>query len=184
MSDLLRKDFDLSRVYRTVNPALAFQYVSADNAPDLSVRVPTYFNNLNSWLGQTMQRDCGQVSNTFRILNKNWHPESSSSLLFAFVVISRSRLRLWTSRRRVTCSAFAPSKAWHFRVPPSRRKIWPCSLMWVIIIPKYFLPAKYFFAVWWLDFKETCEQGIGFFYEFCARFFKLILLNILSAPFK
>ncbi len=63
VSNLAKKDFDVSLCYRTVNPALAFQYVS-DNPPEEvagSVRVPAYFNNLNSWLGQTMQRDCNQV---------------------------------------------------------------------------------------------------------------------------
>lgn len=47
----------MSRAFRTVNPALAFQYVS-EAPPPLDRRVPAYFNNLNSWLGQTMQRDC------------------------------------------------------------------------------------------------------------------------------
>ena len=61
VSELVKSNFDVARMYRTVNPALAFQYVS-ETPPDPNVRVPAYFNNLNSWLGQTMQRDCGQVS--------------------------------------------------------------------------------------------------------------------------
>lgn len=70
VSELMTPSFDASRCYRTVNPALAFQYVSETPPPQASVeasggvgggRVPEYFNNLNSWLGQTMQRDCGQV---------------------------------------------------------------------------------------------------------------------------
>ncbi len=63
VSDLAKKDFNLSLCYRTVNPALAFQFVS-DSPPEevaAAGRVPAYFNNLNSWLGQTMQRDCPQV---------------------------------------------------------------------------------------------------------------------------
>ena len=61
IGDLSKPSFDVSRCYRTVNPALAFQYVSGTPPPS-DTRVPVYFNNLNSWLGQTMQRDCGQVT--------------------------------------------------------------------------------------------------------------------------
>ncbi len=75
VAELASDAFDVARSYRTVNPALAFQYVSEtppagangqEQPPkegELSVasRVPAYYNNLNSWLGQTMQRDCGQV---------------------------------------------------------------------------------------------------------------------------
>ena len=60
IGDLSQPSFDVARCYRTVNPALAFQYVS-ETPPPSDARVPVYFNNLNSWLGQTMQRDCGQV---------------------------------------------------------------------------------------------------------------------------
>ena len=59
--DIAKLDFELDNVFKTVSPALAFQYVS-NSPPDSNERVPDYFNNLNSWLGQTMQRDCGQVS--------------------------------------------------------------------------------------------------------------------------
>ena len=62
--DIAKVDFELDNVFKTVSPALAFQYVS-NNPPDPNERVPDYFNNLNSWLGQTMQRDCGQVSILF-----------------------------------------------------------------------------------------------------------------------
>merc|ERR1719273_2857304 len=58
--DIAKVDFELDNVFKTVSPALAFQYVS-NNPPDPNERVPDYFNNLNSWLGQTMQRDCGQI---------------------------------------------------------------------------------------------------------------------------
>jgi len=47
-------------VFHTVSPALAFQYVS-DHPPDLSIRVPPYTDNLNSWLGQILQRDSGHI---------------------------------------------------------------------------------------------------------------------------
>ena len=60
VQDVAKNDFDTDLVFKTVSPALAFQYVS-NNAPDPNERVPDYFNNLNSWLGQTMQRDCGQI---------------------------------------------------------------------------------------------------------------------------
>ena len=58
--DVAKADFDLDKVFKTVSPALAFQYVS-NSPPDPNERVPDYFNNLNSWLGQTMQRDVGQI---------------------------------------------------------------------------------------------------------------------------
>ena len=60
VQDVCKADFDMEKIFNTVSPALAFQYVSI-NPPDPENRVPDYFNNLNSWLGQTMQRDCGQV---------------------------------------------------------------------------------------------------------------------------
>ena len=60
VQDLMRPDFDVDELFKTVSPALAFQYVSS-SPPNAGQRVPDYFNNLNSWLGQTMQRDCGQV---------------------------------------------------------------------------------------------------------------------------
>ena len=72
VQELRKGGLNLGQMYRTVSPALAFQYVSPKppleetNISDPSSlsspgRVPTYFNNLNSWLGQTMQRDCPQV---------------------------------------------------------------------------------------------------------------------------
>jgi len=60
VQDVSKADFDMEKIFNTVSPALAFQYVST-NPPDPENRVPDYFNNLNSWLGQTMQRDCGQI---------------------------------------------------------------------------------------------------------------------------
>jgi len=51
---------DACEVFHTVSPALAFQYVS-DSPPDLSDRVPPYTDNLNSWLGQILQRDAPHI---------------------------------------------------------------------------------------------------------------------------
>merc|ERR1719270_1233850 len=48
------------QVFHTVSPALAFQYVSLQ-PPDLDGRVPPYTDNLNSWLGQILQRDAGHI---------------------------------------------------------------------------------------------------------------------------
>jgi len=48
------------QVFHTVSPALAFQYVSLQ-PPDLEGRVPAYTDNLNSWLGQILQRDAGHI---------------------------------------------------------------------------------------------------------------------------
>merc|ERR1719481_631818 len=52
--------FDPTQVFNTVSPALAFQYVS-ESPPDLTTRVPPYTDNLNSWLGQILQRDAGHI---------------------------------------------------------------------------------------------------------------------------
>jgi len=47
-------------VFNTVSPAIAFQYVS-ETPPDLTQRVPPYTDNLNSWLGQILQRDAAHI---------------------------------------------------------------------------------------------------------------------------
>ena len=47
-------------MFNTVSPALAFQYVS-DNMGDMVDRVPPYTDNLNSWLGQILQRDAPHI---------------------------------------------------------------------------------------------------------------------------
>lgn len=119
VSQLSRKDFDVSQVYRTVNPALAFQYVS-DNPPDLSVRVPAYYNNLNSWLGQTMQRDCGQVRRRLLFCVCRMPVPSAFSPFYR----SKFRWRLWTWRRPATCCACARSRASPSRAPPSPKTTW------------------------------------------------------------
>jgi len=52
---------DSSQVFNTVSPALAFQYVT-ESPTDLSgSRVPPYTDNLNSWLGQILQRDADHI---------------------------------------------------------------------------------------------------------------------------
>ena len=53
-------EVDHSKVFNTVSPALAFQYIS-DCPPSLDTRVPAYTDNLNSWLGQILQRDAPHI---------------------------------------------------------------------------------------------------------------------------
>merc|ERR1719219_3368880 len=53
-------EVDQGNVFNTVSPALAFQYVS-DCPPNLDTRVPAYTDNLNSWLGQILQRDAPHI---------------------------------------------------------------------------------------------------------------------------
>ena len=48
------------QMFNTVSPALAFQYIGP-SPPDLETRVPAYTDNLNSWLGQILQRDAPHV---------------------------------------------------------------------------------------------------------------------------
>merc|ERR1719195_2215750 len=47
-------------VFSTVSPALAFQYCGP-SAPATEGRVPSYTDNLNSWLGQILQRDAPHI---------------------------------------------------------------------------------------------------------------------------
>ena len=87
---LLSGDFPRDKLFRTVSPALAFQYVSSASQGDAkrymkseyfchlllqymqrlsknysesgsATRATDYYNNLNSWLGQTLLRDCPQI---------------------------------------------------------------------------------------------------------------------------
>jgi len=60
VSKLESGEVDAIDVFHTVSPALAFQYVS-DSPPDLTDRVPPYTDNLNSWLGQILQRDAPHI---------------------------------------------------------------------------------------------------------------------------
>ena len=81
--EIAKVDFDLDQIFKTVSPALAFQYVS-NSPPDANERVPDYFNNLNSWLGQTMQRDCAQVSGSGTI---NIRVALFPKILFKIVIL-------------------------------------------------------------------------------------------------
>lgn len=60
-ADLEAGSVEPARIFNTVSPAIAFQYVSETPPADLSVRVPAYTDNLNSWLGQILQRDAPQI---------------------------------------------------------------------------------------------------------------------------
>lgn len=60
ISDLETGSVDKDFVFNTVSPALAFQYVS-ESPSSLEGRVPAYTDNLNSWLGQILQRDAPHV---------------------------------------------------------------------------------------------------------------------------
>ena len=60
ISDLETGSVDKDFVFNTVSPALAFQYIS-ETPSSLEGRVPAYTDNLNSWLGQILQRDAPHV---------------------------------------------------------------------------------------------------------------------------
>lgn len=52
-----------NQIFHTVSPALAFQYITDDqSAQDITERVSPYTDNLNSWLGQILQRDAGHLN--------------------------------------------------------------------------------------------------------------------------
>lgn len=54
-------EVEQDRMFSTVSPALAFQYISP-SPPSLESRVPAYTDNLNSWLGQILQRDAPHIA--------------------------------------------------------------------------------------------------------------------------
>ena len=60
ITDLESGTVSADKVFHTVSPALAFQYIS-DTPPSLDTRVPAYTDNLNSWLGQILQRDVPHI---------------------------------------------------------------------------------------------------------------------------
>lgn len=120
VQDVCKADFDVDQVYKTVSPALAFQYVS-NSPPDPNERVPDYFNNLNSWLGQTMQRDCSQVTfgQNFQnaldfVVRFDLMSQLSLALQHANDSCFRFRWRLWMLKPLDMCSDFALLKAWPF----------------------------------------------------------------------
>ena len=60
ISEVEAGEVEQDRMFSTVSPALAFQYISP-SPPSLEARVPPYTDNLNSWLGQILQRDAPHI---------------------------------------------------------------------------------------------------------------------------
>ena len=61
ISEVEAGEVEQDRMFSTVSPALAFQYISP-SPPSLETRVPAYTDNLNSWLGQILQRDAPHIA--------------------------------------------------------------------------------------------------------------------------
>ena len=63
ISEVEAGEVEQDRMFSTVSPALAFQYISP-SPPSLENhrRVPAYTDNLNSWLGQILQRDAPHIA--------------------------------------------------------------------------------------------------------------------------
>jgi len=61
ISRLEAGDITPNQIFQTVSPAIAFQYIT-ETAADKSERVSAYTDNLNSWLGQILQRDAGHLN--------------------------------------------------------------------------------------------------------------------------
>nr|XP_050845721.1 pyridoxal-dependent decarboxylase domain-containing protein 1 [Vespula vulgaris] len=61
VNDLLANPVNNSQIFEIVSSALVFQFVPADRDPQTLERVPPYYDKLNSWLGQILQRDIENV---------------------------------------------------------------------------------------------------------------------------
>lgn len=61
VNDLLTNPVNSSQIFEIVASALVFQFVPADRDPQATERVPPYYDTLNSWLGQILQRDITNV---------------------------------------------------------------------------------------------------------------------------
>lgn len=61
INELLTNPVNNPQLFEAVASALVFQFVSADRDPQITERVPPYYDKLNSWLGQILQRDIENV---------------------------------------------------------------------------------------------------------------------------
>ncbi|XP_047347014.1 putative pyridoxal-dependent decarboxylase domain-containing protein 2 isoform X2 [Vespa velutina] len=61
INDLLTNPVNSSQIFEIVSSSLVFQFVPADRDPQAIERVPPYYDKLNSWLGQILQRDIENV---------------------------------------------------------------------------------------------------------------------------
>ncbi|KZC08255.1 Pyridoxal-dependent decarboxylase domain-containing protein 1 [Dufourea novaeangliae] len=61
INDLLTNPVNSPQLFDAVASALVFQFVPADRDSQATERVPPYYDKLNSWLGQILQRDIENV---------------------------------------------------------------------------------------------------------------------------
>ncbi|XP_033183267.1 putative pyridoxal-dependent decarboxylase domain-containing protein 2 isoform X1 [Bombus vancouverensis nearcticus] len=61
INELLTNPVNNPQLFEAVASALVFQFVPADRDPQTTERVPPYYDKLNSWLGQILQRDIENV---------------------------------------------------------------------------------------------------------------------------
>ncbi|XP_017887955.1 putative pyridoxal-dependent decarboxylase domain-containing protein 2 [Ceratina calcarata] len=61
INELLTNPVNNPQLFEAVASALVFQFVPADRDPQATERVPPYYDKLNSWLGQILQRDIENV---------------------------------------------------------------------------------------------------------------------------
>ncbi|KAG7189720.1 hypothetical protein KM043_017388 [Ampulex compressa] len=61
INDLVTNPVSNPQLFEVVASALVFQFVPADRDPQATERVPPYYEKLNSWLGQILQRDIENV---------------------------------------------------------------------------------------------------------------------------
>ncbi|XP_076249009.1 pyridoxal-dependent decarboxylase domain-containing protein 1 isoform X2 [Calliopsis andreniformis] len=61
INELLTNPVNNPQLFEAVASVLVFQFVPADRDPQATERVPPYYDKLNSWLGQILQRDIENV---------------------------------------------------------------------------------------------------------------------------
>ena len=61
INELLTNPVNNPQLFEAVASVLVFQFVPADRDPQTTERVPPYYDKLNSWLGQILQRDIENV---------------------------------------------------------------------------------------------------------------------------
>ncbi|XP_031828116.1 pyridoxal-dependent decarboxylase domain-containing protein 1 [Nomia melanderi] len=61
INELLTNPVNNPQLFEAVASALVFQFVPANRDPQATERVPPYYDKLNSWLGQILQRDIENV---------------------------------------------------------------------------------------------------------------------------
>ncbi|GLH04158.1 Uncharacterized protein GBIM_09930 [Gryllus bimaculatus] len=61
VAELVTKPMNTSLLFEVVACTVVFQFIPVNNGEPVEGRVPPYYDKLNSWLGQILQRDASQI---------------------------------------------------------------------------------------------------------------------------